>query len=90
MCFPCQAASSNNTGMETLQRLKEILADEGCGRVEEELEGFSRDILRRVSTAANVPVNVSGRSRTMSELRSALLAVLNPSEEQKEAGCVQM
>ena len=89
-CSRSQAASSSTVGVEKLQALKEVSAAEGKDRLESELEGLSQDILRQVSTAANLPIKVSGRSLTMSELRSALLAVLNPSEEQKEAGCVQM
>ena len=54
--------------------------------MDSELEGLSRDVLRQVSQAADLPVKVSGRTLMASELRHALLGVLITSEEQEEAG----
>ena len=90
LCSPCQAASSSSVGMKKLRELKEFVAVEGKDRLDSELEGLSRDVLRQVSQAADLPVKVSGRTLTASELRHALLAVLIPSEEQEEAGWGEM
>ena len=90
LCSRCQAASSSSAGTEKLMALKELLAVEGQDRLASELEGVSRDLLRQVSIAAKLPIKVSGRSLTMSELRSALVAALHPSDEQKEAGRFQI
>ena len=84
LCSPCQAASSSSVGMKKLRELKEFVAVEGKDRLDSELEGLSRDVLRQVSQAADLPVKVSGRTLT------PLLAVLIPSEEQEEAGWGEM
>ena len=86
LCSPCQAASSSSVGMKKLRELKEFVAVEGKDRLDSELEGLSRDVLRQVSQAADLPVKVSGQTLTASELRHALLGVLIPSEEQG-GGC---
>ena len=77
--------------MDKLQKLQQILAEEGCDRVQQEVQSVSRDVLREVSQAAHLPVAASdGRTMLVSELRSALLAyLLNQSEEQEEARCVE-
>ena len=90
LCSPCQAASSSSVGMKKLRELKEFVAVEGKDRLDSELEGLSRDVLRQVSQAADLPVKVSGQTLTASELRHALLGVLIPSEEQEEAGWGEM
>ena len=76
--------------MKKLRELKEFVAVEGKDRLDSELEGLSRDVLRQVSQAADLPVKVSGQTLTASELRHALLGVLIPSEEQEEAGWGEM
>ena len=88
LCSTCQAASSSSVGMKKLRELKEFVAVEGKDRLDSELEGLSRDVLRQVSQAADLPVKVSGQTLTASELRHALLGVLIPSEEQEEAGAL--
>ena len=91
LCSRCQAASSKGGGMDMLQKLQQILAEEGRDRVQQEVQSVSRDVLREVSKAAHLPVAASdGRTMLVSELRSALLAyLLNQSEEQEEARCVE-
>ena len=76
--------------MKKLRELKEFVAVEGKDRLDSELEGLSRDVLRQVSQAADLPVKVSGQTLTASELRHASLGVLIPSEEQEEAGWGEM
>ena len=90
LCSRCQAASSSTAGTEKLRALKQLLALEGKDRLASEVEGVSREVLREVSIAAKLPIKVSGRSLTVSELRSALVAALHPSDEQEEAGCFQI
>ena len=76
--------------MKKLRELKEFVAVEGKDRLDSELEGLSRDVLRQVSQAADLPVKVSGQTLVVAELRSAVLAhLLNQSDEPDEAGCVE-
>ena len=88
---PCQAASSQSAGMKKLQHLKDILVEEGRERVQQELQGIPRDVMREVCKAAQLPVAAqTGRTFVVAELRSAVLAhLLNQSDEQDEAGCVE-
>ena len=44
--------------MKKLRELKEFVAVEGKDRLDSELEGLSRDVLRQVSQAADLPVKV--------------------------------
>ena len=78
-------------GMKKLQQLKEILVEEGRERVQQELQGAPRNVMREVCRAAHVPVATpTGQTFVVAELRSAVLAhLLNLYDEQDEAGCVE-
>ena len=90
-CSPCQVAPSQSAGMKKLQQLKEILVEEGCERVQQELQGVPRNVMREVCKAAQLSVATpTGQTFVVAELRSAVLAhLLNQSDEPDEAGCVE-
>ena len=91
LCSPCQAAPSQSAGMKKLQQLKEILVEEGRERVQQELQGVPRNVMREVCKAAQLSVATpTGQTFVVAELRSAVLAhLLNQSDEPDEAGCVE-
>ena len=91
-CSPCQVAPSQSAGMKKLQQLKEILVEEGRERrVQQELQGVPRNVMREVCKAAQLSVATpTGQTFVVAELRSAVLAhLLNQSDEPDEAGCVE-
>ena len=90
-CSPCQVAPSQSAGMKKLQQLKEILVEEGRERVQQELQGVPRNVMREVCKAAQLSVAApTGQTFVVAELRSAVLAhLLNQSDEPDEAGCVK-
>ena len=78
MCFAVgivdQEPRGSEAAMEELQSLAAVFSGDGADRVREELQSMDINALRRVSSAAGLPLRAGVKRLPASDLRSDLLS----------------
>ena len=72
VCVVYQEPRGEKTAIENLQNLKTVFSEKGADGVGEQLDAMDREAVRRLTSAAGLPLRAGGKMLVASELRSAL------------------